>query len=254
MILLTLGVSSIISVSYFKYFKSISVLAKFTILLVPILILLIYASLVSNFNYTITYIIFIPLICIQGYFIRKKKKLKNYIPIILTILFAGFIFFPNQFAYVKNNRFINNPNSLNLSFSNLKNERFIPDNSKTYVFDFWNTTCGVCFKKFPEFEELYLQYKENPNVELYSINVPIKRRDTFNKTVDLVKKLDYEFPTLFLAPEDVRNLEQEYGIKSFPHVLVIKNNQITYSGQIETNPLVFINNIHCEIKSTLKND
>jgi len=33
--------------------------------------------------------------------------------------------------------------------------------NKLIVLDFWTTTCGVCFKSFPDYEKIYLKYKDN---------------------------------------------------------------------------------------------
>ncbi|MEZ4803071.1 MAG: TlpA disulfide reductase family protein [Gelidibacter sp.] len=250
MILTTLLGTYIISYIFFKYKKTSNPLKLGLIITTPITLLLFFLSIWSNFNYTITYLIFIPSSCFLAYNYQKKHALYNLLFSLSLFLFVAIVFFPNQFAYSQS---IENPPNFQydgLILSDNQNKNVELDSSKTIVLDFWTTSCGICFKKFPEYEKIYLKYKVNPEVEIYSVNVPLKR-DTFVKTVELVGKLNYKFPTLYLSPEEIDKLPDAYGINSYPHLLIIKNNHISYSGRMETNPLIFINNIYDEIDKTL---
>jgi thiol-disulfide isomerase/thioredoxin len=74
-------------------------------------------------------------------------------------------------------------------------------NNKILVLDFWNTGCGVCFRKFPELEEKFLKY-QGQKVEILFIHDP-----------DILKKLKIQW---------------------FPTTLVITNgNTIVFRGDIE---------------------
>lgn len=122
------------------------------------------------------------------------------------------------------------------------------DFSKTIVIDFWTTTCATCFKTFPDYEKVYNHYKKDENIAVLSVNVPLKK-DSLPKTIELVKKLDYDFPTLYLSK--TKDIEAKYHIDAFPHILIIKNDKITYNGLLETSPLIVINNLYSEINKAL---
>ena len=123
------------------------------------------------------------------------------------------------------------------------------DASKTVVLDFWTTKCGVCFKKFPTYEDVFEHYKDDVRVEVYAVNVPLKT-DIFSETLEKFQKLSYKFPTLFLT--NSHSLEEKYNIDGYPHILIIKNQQVEYSGGMETSPFIFVNNLYSEINNTLK--
>ncbi len=81
-----------------------------------------------------------------------------------------------------------------------KNGEMISTNSfmrKTTVIDYWSTTCGVCYKKFPEFEKLHKMYEQDTNIVFYSIHIPTKH-DSIEKSKKLLDKHDYSFTPISL--------------------------------------------------------
>lgn len=40
------------------------------------------------------------------------------------------------------------------------------------VLDFWNTGCGICFKKFPKLEQYHVRYRNNANIKFFAVNSP----------------------------------------------------------------------------------
>lgn len=164
-------------------------------------------------------------------------------------LFAivGLIIFPNVFV-LQNNRGAHKKQEFSgLSLVNKNQEKVELDQSKIIVLDLWTTSCGICFKKFPDFEKYYFEFKDNPNVEFYSINVPVKR-DEFDKVLQLVEDLNYEFPTLFATSiQEIENL----GIYAYPHLLILKDGKLRYDGSLETDNYIFVNHIESEINNLL---
>ncbi len=162
--------------------------------------------------------------------------------------FAVFVFFPNQLVYsssVKPREAINYSDTLILK--NQEDEIVTFNDNDIVVLDFWTTSCGICFEKFPDYEQVFYKYSNNKNVKIYSVNVSLKK-DTPSKTKDLVQALGYKFPTLYADGILNKKKLDRYGIRSYPHLLIIKNNKIQYSGRMENNPLIFIYNINDEIK------
>jgi thiol-disulfide isomerase/thioredoxin/uncharacterized membrane protein len=101
---------------------------------------------------------------------------------------------------------------------------------KLVVLDFWTTSCGICFKKFPVLQEKAQAYKDHPAVEFYAVNIPIPR-DTIGQGQQTIEKLGYTFPNLFASGADVA---EAFGVSSYPTVLIVKNGkEIMYRGNIE---------------------
>ena len=92
--------------------------------------------------------------------------------------------------------------------------------------------------------------KSNPNVNLYSVNVPLKR-DNLPETKKLVKQLGYQFPTLYAqAIEDVENL----GIYSYPNILIVKDGQVRFSGNFVINKSISFGSLEEEINFLLNEE
>lgn len=101
---------------------------------------------------------------------------------------------------------------------------------KIVLFDFWNTACGGCFKKFPDIERIYRHYKDHPDFVLNAVNIPIKR-DTAGMAFTMMEKYNttYSFP-VFVADSTMSNT---FDINGFPKVIIMKNNKIVFRGQVE---------------------
>jgi thiol-disulfide isomerase/thioredoxin len=102
------------------------------------------------------------------------------------------------------------------------------------VLDFWQTSCGVCFTKFPLVQQLYLKSLKSKNFSVYSINIPIKR-DLTRTAFEVIKEQGYTFPVL-------KNIDNNFDIRAFPTVLIINNGIIVYKGDIE-NAELFIDKL-----------
>jgi thiol-disulfide isomerase/thioredoxin len=102
-------------------------------------------------------------------------------------------------------------------------------NDKILVLDFWNTGCGVCFRKFPELEEKFEKY-QGQKIDIYSVNVPLAR-DTPGQATKMIRDRHYTFPVLFIHNPDVL---KKLKIQGFPTTLVIANGKmIVFRGDIE---------------------
>lgn len=243
--------SSVFIFSYFVFKKTEKKehLKLGLILSLPFFLLELILSFIPGviMSLTIIYLILVPTSVYLGCLFTNRKSLL--IPLISFFIFAfaGIIVLPNVFVLEYNAGANTNKEFSGLSLVNKNQEKVELDKSKIIVLDFWTTSCGVCFKKFPDFEKYYLEFKDNPNVEFYSVNVPIER-DEFTKVVNLVDELKYEFPTLYATSiKEVENL----GIRLYPHLLILKDGKIRYSGKLITDENVFVNHIKTEINKLI---
>jgi thiol-disulfide isomerase/thioredoxin len=89
---------------------------------------------------------------------------------------------------------------------------------KVLVLDFWNTTCGVCFQKFPQLEKLHKQFENNPDVLVLAVNNPLKR-DPVDKAKVMMEEQGYSFGKLYALDTGTA---ADFDIHFFPVVLYVK--------------------------------
>jgi thiol-disulfide isomerase/thioredoxin len=115
-----------------------------------------------------------------------------------------------------------NPQGPDFTNKNLKD--------KIVVFDFWNTGCGVCFRKFPLLQEKFVKYRSIPGIEFYAVNIPI-RRDTIGEAEKIISEYEYTFPVLIARNDSFAKL---FKVFAYPTVVIIKNGkEIIFRGNIE---------------------
>ncbi|WP_298332645.1 TlpA disulfide reductase family protein [uncultured Christiangramia sp.] len=218
------------------------------LIILPLFLSLLLISFFTGFNLVFLYIIFVPISAFLGSLFYNKK---NYLILIFVLVFfpiLGYYVLPNQIVLFNNRSARQIKEFKGLTVVNKERDTIQFDKNKIIALDFWTTSCAICFKKFPDFEKIYLKLKSNPDIKMYSVNVPLKR-DEFEKTVRLVDSLNYQFPTLFATSmEEAREL----GVKAYPHLIILKNGKVHYDGRLETEEKIFINNIEDEIKRLIE--
>ena len=201
-----------------------------------------------GFVYTFPYLMFVPLFFYLGYLFYKTKNI-IYLIIIFPLLYINHAYiFPNSFSYFAFNHKVVDKSMPHVSFVNKDKTPVILSKDKIIVLDFWSTFCGICYDKFPEFESLYHQYQNNPNIEFYTVHVSY-RSDKFEKTIKLLDKYNYGFQKLYAL--DSKEMEEKLDVKLFPTLIIIKNNKIRYRGTLITDNNVIIGNTIDNIESLL---
>ncbi len=117
------------------------------------------------------------------------------------------------------------------AFDEQKN--LLSDNSlqnKIVLLDFWTTTCGICFQKFPQVQAVYDKYKNDTSVMILAVNSPIEE-DKPNQAFSDIREEGHSFPVVVTTDAD---LAEKFGVKGYPTTFVINpNGQIIYKGDIE---------------------
>lgn len=120
-------------------------------------------------------------------------------------------------------------------------------NDTIYVLDCWTSNCGICFKKFPDFEKIQSNYTKS-KIQFYTLNLPLKR-DSFDKLVSLISKSYTKENCLFaLSIKDIDRL----NIKAVPHYIIVKNNTILFNGNVDVLPKNFSHDLCDEIDKYLE--
>ena len=220
------------------------------ILLMPFPIIEFFIFVISHeYSRGILYFVFIPISGFLAYWYYTKKNIIIAIASFALFCSTGFILFPNIFIYIQNKNAVVDKRlpSVTITDKYLKKEDF--HNNKIIVLDFWSTSCSICFAKFPDLEQTYLRYKNNPNVSIYAVNVPLKN-DVFNKTTRILDSIGYRFPKLYA--KSGKEIKDSLNIAAFPHLLILKNGKIRYDGILETDKKVYFYNIESQIDKLLK--
>lgn len=197
----------------------------------------------------IIYVVFIPLTFFIGY-LNKLKVLKLGYPLI--IILVGIYGFINLLYYMANFNAQQNITSPKIIVKNEDGKQIRIDTikNKIIVLDFWSTSCGICFKQFPEFEKIYLKYKNNPKVNLYTLNIPFVR-DTLGYAQKKIGKYSYKFPKLYANSDTIPKL---LNFNGYPRLVILKNHKIRFNGHFisSSDKNVFVKKLENEIELLLQ--
>jgi|GEM_PF-2173681 len=149
--------------------------------------------------------------------------------------FLSFVCYPNYWNYLEKqpipagnrlvqNRFISSSNDT-------LNVMALPQ--KVVLLDLWYSRCGVCFQTMPETQKLYERYKNDPDVLIAAVNVPMKE-DSADAAWSLLSK--YSLPK-FKSLGDLK--ANPWGVQGYPMAIIFdKDRKVRYLGQLEFNPVV----------------
>lgn len=177
---------------------------------------------------------------VYGFIISKKgiKGAKALVPFIVTIFSLWYIFgkgFDHWCQLIDGDSFTGKTEPINVNFNwkvyNKHNDTFTSDayKGKVAYLDFWSTSCGVCFIKFPKLEELYQKYKNEPNLIIQAVNIPIER-DTTGMAFHMIERRGkYNFPVVI----GTDSMREAFKVQFYPTVLILKDNKVVFRGRAE---------------------
>jgi len=120
------------------------------------------------------------------------------------------------------------------SFSFTKDSIVLTNNDfkgQIVVFDFWNTSCPYCYKKFPDLKEKHEKWSKNGTINFYAVNFPIPR-DTIGEAGAILKMRDINIPNL-IGPDALVSY-QAFGEFAFPLAVILNpEGDIVFWGDIE---------------------
>lgn len=234
-----------------KIGKDLSIKLLIIFMLPSFLLLLVsfHAFFLQGTIKTIPYAISINISILSAYYIsQKKEKIKLiiiYIFIVLLVFYLKCNFYYGKEYKIDNAVFIEsfkiiNENNAAFNIYNKKN--------KILILELWSSNCSICFKKFPDFEKLSYDYRDDSLVEFYTLNLPLKRDSVLN-IPNLIK--NYKFKKLYSKNKIIWD---SLNVNSVPRTLVLdKDGRIRYNGLLNNNNFLFYNNINLIIRK-LKNE
>jgi len=227
---------------FFKVFSkklsAISIVAIIFVTMFPLQLYTIFTFFMGDF-YALPIVITYCLSVISAYFYYKSKPPKNVILLFLSSCFVVFMFFQGWDHWIHRINYGNFTGEIQAYNLPTKFEAFdepkniITDENfrnKIVLLDFWTTTCGICFQKFPQVQSAHEKYKNDTSVMILAVNSPIEE-DKPNQAFNDIREEGHSFPVVVAKDED---LAEKFGVKGYPTTFVInQNGQIVYKGDIE---------------------
>lgn len=210
-------------------------------------------------------IAFLPLVSlftglgINSMFAKNKSGLRRNIYFsvsVLIILMLGYLGMPNWLAYAFGNDLPSKfpVPSILLTDSSGQTHDLSKHKGKTLVLDIWSTGCGICIKEFPEFEKLKQTYAAQPEIECYAVHL-IQRNEELSSAVKRTDDFPYTFKHLFTDQNSANQIRQQLQIVAVPtNVIIDKNGDVVYIGDLNSKKYLFVNNIHDIIEAALETD
>ncbi|MEO2050150.1 MAG: hypothetical protein ABGX00_00185 [Allomuricauda sp.] len=218
---------------------------------VPLWLLILVPSLLTlDFKRSILYLLGIPLSMLLGLWAKKGWFVPKLMGMVLLALFLGKFGYPSVLlALTDDSTFYDTkPFPSHLVFVD-KTKDTIPLDKKITVLDFWNTACKPCFEKFPYFEKVSEKYN-HPDIAFYSINVPLEDQE-FAARTQVETRLGYSYTTLYA--EDLKKVQEALNFNAYPHLIIVQDSTIIYSGTLVTGESIYIDNLDKQLaKITLK--
>lgn len=99
---------------------------------------------------------------------------------------------------------------------------------KCILLDFWTSTCGVCIRQMPEYQEFYNEYKDRLLVR--SLFVRYKDNESISNGIQIINEQGCDFPIWSIDKD--HPLLKDLSIERYPVVVIIKDNRIIFKGPL----------------------
>lgn len=205
----------------------------FFILLLPSLLCFIFLN-ILDWSLTLVSLpsnLFLILSILGGYFYAaKKNKITPFF--LITSIVCWFIWcqplFNNwlNFGSIYQKIIVRYPkvllsDSSNIAYSTGTNKRVV-------ILDFWNTGCGVCYRKFPYIDSINKKL-DKTKFEICLVNIPLykqRKEDNYKR----LNEFNYTIKQLFAENTSIAD---SFGILAYPTTIIVKDNEIRFKGSFE---------------------
>jgi thiol-disulfide isomerase/thioredoxin len=226
-------------------------LIAFLTLSLPLFLIILFLLLKDNLYHMLPLMIVIPLSVFLGitikYLMLNKKKIFIYLLSIFSISLYIFGYFGTlnwceyTFSLNKNSSI----KTLSINFKTLDN-KIVDNNSlsgKISIFYYWTASCSICYKKMPDLEKLAVKYREDEDIQVYAIIVPLSLIDTTSNKI--LNKLSIKYSLNYaISLTNINEITSNLNFQTFPHVIVVgKSGEVVYNGRFNNDPHILVNNM-----------
>lgn len=202
-------------------------------------------------------IILLPFIAVHTGKVLYQSKINQWISIpsyLFVIVILSFYGVGNYDSWITRKTYTKQAFENNFKVNSIVDSSIVDlnnTNGKVLILDFWTTSCGVCFKKFAELEEVHKKYCTNPNVKVLAVNLPLKHRGQLEADSILINTAQhhiydkgYTFP-VFKADSSFSYYKEILDIHGVPQIFVLnQKSEIEYKGFLHTSSFIKIDNIY----------
>lgn len=98
------------------------------------------------------------------------------------------------------------------------------------LLDFWNKSCGSCYRAFPKLQKFYDTYSKE--MEIHAVFVETRQSDNYMMGDSILKARNYSFPVLFLKKE--APALSLLKITGYPTVIILnRKGEVLFRGNID---------------------
>ena len=114
---------------------------------------------------------------------------------------------------------------------------------KIVLLEAWTRTCAICIKEMPNLNKVFLHYRNQPDILIYSLYLPLKG-DQEEVMKSWFGKLQYDFPFIY-SDMDFQSFTKEFDIYGVPKTFLIdKRGKIVYKGSLNADKTDLVYNIY----------
>lgn len=138
--------------------------------------------------------------------------MKNFIPVLLLFLSFG-VFAQSELPKI----------DLTTVDGDTFNSQNLAKDDKVTIISLWATWCVPCLKELDAISEIYPDWQDETNVELFAISVDDSR--TVKRVKPLINGKGWDYTVLL---DTNNNFKRALGAATVPMTLLVKDNKIVY--------------------------
>ena len=192
----------------------------------PILILVV-CILIVDFKRGVVYFTILPL---TGFIVEYVKRSFVLICLLLISIMTGSLFIQeNWFSYEQNQfdlAYLREKQMPSLQFKSVENDDLLVfDDDKTYIVNFWISSCGVCYRAM---KDLQKQKLSNECTIIINVNLLLKD-ETPQQNLELLERYSIKSFSYYSIDDNWNKY-----LDSFPKEMIVRDGKVQFIGSLKS--------------------